>query len=228
MNNLSIDNTPGQTFVNSLQGLWYQLVLFIPRLVGAVIILIIGLVIASILASLIKKAIRATKIDSVFEKIETNTSLKKMGITFVLSSVIAWFVKWFIIIATLITVADTLGFHQITLFLQQVVLYIPNVIVAIAILTIGLIVGDFVSTLLTDVLRTSSLTKQSSATLGKIAKYAVIVFSFMAAILQLGIATQLIEILFAGIILTLTLAFGLGGREQAAKLLERLSSKQVN
>jgi small-conductance mechanosensitive channel len=227
MNTINFMNTPGQAFVDSLRGMWYQLALLIPRIVAALVILIIGLILASIIANLIKKAIRYTKIDALFDKVETSAHLKQTGINFTLSSVVAWFIKWFIIIATLITVADTLGLHQITLFLQQIVLYIPNVIVAIAILTIGLVVGDFVSRLVANMLKASSLPSTNSVTVGKIAKYSVVVFSFMAALLQLGIAPQLIEILFAGFVLTLTLAFGLGGREHASRFLERFSRGQA-
>jgi hypothetical protein len=222
MNPYNFTSVAGQ----AVQGLWYQVGLFLPKLLSAVVILIIGLIVASVLSDIARRLIRYTGIDSLFDKIEARAHLDKMGIRFALSSVVSWFVRWFIIIATLIVVADTLDLQQITVFLQQILLYIPNVIVAVAIVTIGLVAGQFVSTMVADALRASSLTSQNSVMMGKLAKYAIVIFSFMAALLQLGIAPQLIEILFAGIVLTLTLAFGLGGREQAAKYLARLTGDQ--
>jgi small-conductance mechanosensitive channel len=226
METINFASASRDAFVSSLQGLWFQVGLFLPKILGALVILIIGLVIAAVLGGIVRRLVAYTRIDDLFDKLEARANLHKMGINFNLAALTGWFVKWFIIIATLITVADTLGLQQITLFLQQVVLYIPNVIVAIAILTIGMVAGQFVSTLISDALKASPVTARNSAAMGKIAKYAIIVFAFMAALLQLGIAPQLIQILFAGLVLTLTLAFGLGGREQAAKYIARLADNQ--
>lgn len=213
-----------EAFTSSLADLWYGLVGIIPDVVGAIILLIIGLILAKLLANLTCWVVKKVKIDLLFEKTKITKKFEDVGFRFVPSEVLGWIVKWFIIIATFMAVADTLRLQEVTNFLREIVLYIPNVIVAILIMVIGLIVGDLAKNFAKKTLRASNLTEKRADNLGRLAKYAVVIFAGMAALIQLGIAAELVQILFAGIVITAALAFGLGGKDQAKKWLESLSN----
>lgn len=202
----------------------------LPDLVGAIIILAIGLFIAKSLGKLIERLLRSTNVDSLLsntpygEKVNIFPRMKLMP-----SRIIGWLVKWFFILVTLITVANILGWTQITEFLNQVVLYIPNVVIAVVILVIGFIASDFVKNLLTAALSRSPLSEQERRFLANGADFAITVFAIMAALTQLKIATELIQTLFTGIIfavsLALGLAFGFGGKDHASAILSRYTDR---
>lgn len=213
-----------EAFASSLSDLWYGLVGIIPDIIGAIILLIIGLILAKLLSKLTRWAIKKIKVDLLFEKTKITKKFEDIGFHFVPSDVLAWIVKWFIIIATFMAVADTLRLQEVTNFLREIVLYIPNVIVAILILVIGLIVGDLAKNFIKKTLQASKLNGKRADTLGRLGKYAVLIFAGMAALIQLGIAAELVQILFAGIVITAALAFGLGGKDQAKRWLESLFS----
>jgi hypothetical protein len=215
----------GDVTVASLQTVWYNFLQFLPNLLGALIILIVGWIVASLLGSLVRKAVATTGIDAVVERSGLNARLNLSAKYQLLSTLIGSLVKWLIIIATLIAAAGTLNLPQISDFLNQVLAYIPRVIVAVAILTIGMLAAEFMATLITRGLQASKLPVKNKQILGTVAKYAIIVFAVMAALTQLNIVPQLIQIAFGGLVLTLALAFGLGGREEAARLLAKLRTE---
>lgn len=217
-------NTWGGSFVGSVQGVWQIILAYLPQIIGALIVLIIGLILANILARFARKLVGYTKVDSLAEKIGLKQELDGLGFKFTFENLIAQVVKWFLVIATFIAVVDILNFPQLTSFLEKVALYIPNVIVAIAILAIGLIVGRLVYNFVNSGLGATTMPKGPVGFLSALAKWAIYTFAFMAMLVQLGVAPSLVEILFTGLVVMLSLAgglaFGLGGRDKAAKLLD--------
>lgn len=213
----------GEALLMSLQTLWLKIVAFVPELLSALIVLIVGLILAGLLSKLVFELLKLTKVDVLIDKTGITKQFKSYGIKFSLSGLLAGVVKWFIIIAVLIVIADILNIPQITLFLERIVLYIPNVIVAIVILAIGLILGKAVFTLANSSLVAAKIEKHQAHTVATLAKWSLIVFSLLAALTQLNIASELIQILFTGIVVMFALAgglaFGLGGKEHAAKWL---------
>jgi small-conductance mechanosensitive channel len=220
-----------QSFFASMESLWSQLLSFIPSILGAIIILIIGLIIASLLGKLTKKLIKFTRVDKLIEKTGLKQEIEHLGIKLTFAEVIAWLVKWFFIIVTFIAVVDILKINQLTIFLEKVVLYIPNIIIAVVILTLGLIIGKVLKNAAKNTLMRMSINEKLANFLGNLTKWAILVFSFMAALVQLGIAANLIQTLFTGLILMIAvaggLAFGLGGREHAKKVLDWIE-KEIN
>jgi len=218
-----------EAITNSFINLWNKIIGFIPQLIGAIIVLIIGLIVANALAELIKKAIYWLKIDQLFNRIGINQKMKKFGFDFTIAEVLAWFVKWFIIFVTLISAADILKLPQISQFFDAVVLYIPKLFVAVIVITLGFIIGEFVREIIKKAEQTSSLISTFADPLSILAEWSIIIFSFMAALTQLGIAVSLINILFAGLVFMLSLAgglaFGLGGKDNASKMLNSLENK---
>lgn len=217
--------TAGDVFVASLQNVMANFLLFLPKFLSALIILIIGIVLAYIVAGIVRRVIEFTRIDRAVERLGTHSNLKRTGIHFNLAAVLAWVVKWLIILATIMTVAGILNLVAINIFLNQILLFIPNILVAVVILTVGFVVGDFLERLTREATGLSNLPEGNRELIGLIAKYATIIFSVTAALIQLHIATSLIQILFAGIVLALALAFGLGGRDHASRLLDRISPR---
>jgi hypothetical protein len=213
----------GDAVMASLQNVWNQLLNGLPTFVAALVVLIAGILIASFLGKLAKKLVGYAQVDSLVGKTGVQDQL---GTRVSIGDLIGWIVKWFFIIVTLLAVVNILNIEQVTSFLEQVLLYIPNVVAAVIILALGLIAGNFVHDV---VERTSSASGMSNASVGAlsaIAKWAIVIFSLMAALVQLGIAAELIQILFTGFVAMLALAgglaFGLGGRDKASKWLDKV------
>lgn len=214
------------TIVIAFQSIWDKFVSFVPELLSALIILIIGLMIAASLGRLVAKLIKALKLDDLINKSGLLDKMEAGGLGFSLSGLIGWLVKWFFIVVILIAVADILAWDQITDFLSAVALYIPNVFIAVIILTVGLIVGQFIHNIVEQGIKVSRVPTSSAKALAAISKWAIIIFAIMAALIQLGVAVRLIEILFTGLVAMLALAgglaFGLGGKDKASKWLEAI------
>ncbi|MBU1126050.1 MAG: hypothetical protein ABH826_01500 [Patescibacteria group bacterium] len=204
--------------------LWAQVVLFLPMFLFAVVVFLLGLIVAQVLKSLVERIVKMLKIDELMQKLEVTDLFAKMGLKLDVGAVLGWIVKWFVIIFALIASADVLEWNQVTIFLSQVITYIPNVMIAIIILLVGVLLANFVQGVIMSAVKAAQL--HSVSFLAGIAKWSIVVFSFMAALVQLGIAQGLIQTLFTGFVAMLALAgglaFGLGGREQASRILEHI------
>jgi hypothetical protein len=208
---------------NSLLGLWNQFVTAIPNIVGAIVILIVGWIIGSIVGAIVRRVTRFLDSNQMVRKSATMSRMENTR--FSLSNILGKVVKWFIFIAFLIPAADILRLPAISNFLDQIVLYIPNVIAAAVILVIGFILADFLKNTAAGFLGSSRLAEEHRLLIGNVIKYAVVVFTFMAALIELRIVPELIEILFGGLVLALALSFGLGGREHASDLIRNMRMK---
>jgi len=213
-----------QTIVYSFQNMWTQFTDFLPELLSALIVLVVGLLIAAALGKLAAKIISLAKLDDLLAKTGLTQKAENAGLPISLSGIFGWLVKWFFIVVILIAVADILQWSQITSFLNAVALYIPNVLIAVIILTVGLIVAQFVYNVVEKGIKVSKAPTSAVKPLAALSKWAIIIFTLMAALIQLGVATSLIEILFTGLVAMLALAgglaFGLGGKERASRWLD--------
>lgn len=211
------------TVVDSFQLVWNGILELMPNLIGALTVLIIGWVLASAVGKIVQRAVEFTKVDELLDKSLFDKNLTEAGIDFNLAKLIGWLFKWFIIVAVLIAVAEILGLEQITTFLETIALYIPNIIIAIVILLVGLVLGNFVDKVVRKTVAASQI-KTAAGFLASLAKWAIIVFTFLAALSHLKIAETLISTLFMGLVGMLALAgglaFGLGGKEAAKELIE--------
>jgi hypothetical protein len=190
---------------------------FLPAILSAIILVILGLILAPIVGGLAAKIINFLKIDKIARDAGIKEVLGSFGDVSV-AKLIGKLVKWFVIVVFLIMAADSLGLAQLNLLLAEIVLYIPQVIVAVVILTAGLLGGSFVGTFVEKATHDTG----HASLLAKSAKISVIVFAIVASLVELGIAPELLQILFTGIVVALALAFGLGGRKKAEETLERL------
>ena len=209
----------------SFNELWTGVASFAPRLVAAVVIFVVGWVIAHALGKVVEQILRSLKIDKALQSLGVEEPIERAGIKLDVGVFIGALVKWFVIVVFLTATVDVLGLTQVTDFLKDDVLgYLPNVFVAAMILVVAALIADAVGKLVTGSAKAANL--PSSGFLGGVSRWAIWVFAILAALYQLGIAGPMVQTLFIGIVgalaLGLGLAFGLGGKDAAAKYLERL------
>ena len=220
--------TWGDVFNVSLQNLWWGFVQFVPSFIVAVVFFVIGWVLGNVLAKALEQVFRSLKVDNLLRSIGVENFFRKAGMNLNSGYFIGQVVKWFVIVVFLIPSLDLVGLNSIRDFLQNDVLgFLPRVIVAALILIIATIVAEALSKTVKASARTMNLT--SANMLGAVAKYAVWIFAFIIALGQLGVADYYMSVLFTGIIAMVSiggaLAFGLGGREAAARFIEKVSEE---
>lgn len=214
----------------TLQNLWTGFIAFLPNFLGALVILVVGLVIAAGLSKVVEKLVDALRLDRLLEQFGLGKLLERADLRLDSGRFIGVLVQWFFVIVTLLAVSDILKLEAFSDFLSQVLLYVPNIVVAVLIMLAGVVVAAFLSRLV----RASVLAAQLHAAhfLGALTKWSVLVFAFLAALSQLGIAGALVNTLIMGFVAMLALAgglaFGLGGRDVAAAWLEKLRSEVSN
>jgi hypothetical protein len=220
--------TWGDVFSTSLQSLWFGFIQFTPKLVLAIIFFVIGWVLGTIIAKALEQVFSALKIDNVLKSVQIDGFFRKAGMNLNSGHFVGQVVRWFVIIVFLIPSLDLVGLSSIKDFLQNDVLgFLPRVVVAALILIIATIVADFLSKTVAASVKTMGLS--SANMLGAIAKYAVWIFAFIIALGQLGIADYYMGVLFTGIIAMISiggaLAFGLGGKDAAARFIAKVSEE---
>lgn len=216
--------TWGEAITLSLLNLWDRFVAFLPALVGAILVFVAGWIVAVALGKAVEHIVKLLRVDSVVEKAGTKDRLRKAGVELNIARFFGGLVKWFLILVFLMAATDILHLTQVTGFLNSIVLYLPNVIVAAVILAVAFLVGNFVYAVIKGSTKVAGIV--SATLLGTVAKWAIVIFGFLAAFIQLGIASSLINTIFIGLVAMLALAgglaFGLGGRDEAAAILKKL------
>lgn len=216
--------TWGEVVTASFQKLWAGFIDFLPSLLGAIIIFLIGWVIAIALGKLVAQIIRALRVDQILSKMGFGRALERAGLRLDSGLFVGELVKWFLIIVFLMAATDILNLPQVTAFLKQVLLYVPRIIVAVLILLVAVMVANFLQRLVRATVEAARL--KSANFLAAVTKWAVLIFALLAALVQLGIAPSLIQTLFTGLVAALAiavgLAFGLGGKDLAGQALEKL------
>lgn len=221
--------TWGSVFNDSLMNLWWGFVQFAPKLILAVILFIVGWLLGNIVARALEQVFTALKVDNLFKSVGANESFRKAGMNINTGYFIGQVVKWFIVLVFLLPSLSLLfgPNNDVSLFLRMVLGYLPKVVIAALILIIATIVSEALSKMV--IASAKSMNLASANLLGTITKYAVWIFAFIIALGQLGVAAYYMSVLFTGIIAMLALggalAFGLGGRDHASRLLSRLGEE---
>ena len=216
----------GDVFTLSLQSVWAGVARFVPLLVIALIIFAIGWVLAALIEKLVESLFRALKVDTALKGAGMEDVVKRAGYSLNSGAFVGALVKWFIIVVFLMASLSMLNLDQVNAFLTQVVSYLPTVIIAVLILMVGAIVAAAMQK--TVVASARAAHSQSAELLGRVTKWSIWIFAILAALVQLGVAAALIQMiltaLFAGLALAIGLAFGLGGKETAQKLVEKTTA----
>jgi hypothetical protein len=213
----------GDALKASLTGALNTFFAAIPRIIGFAVVLIVGWIISSLLARGVLALLHAVKFNELARRAGLADFVQKMGVKDDSSAVLAGIVKWFVRLITLVVAFDTLGLPAVSNVLQQLLLWLPNLVVALVVLVIGGLAAKALSQLVRGASAEAGFTNPDM--LATVTRVAVWGFTIVVAVNQLGIATTLISTLLIGIVgalaLAFGLAFGLGGRERAAQILDR-------
>jgi mechanosensitive ion channel-like protein len=192
----------------------------IPKVIGFAVILIIGWLIASAVATAVASILRAVKFNDLAQRGGFANFVHSMGIRQDSAGFIANVAKWFIRLIVLVSAFDALGLPAVSQVLEQLLLWLPNLVVALVVLVIAGLAANALARLVRGTTAESGI--GSPDLLATIAKVAVWAFAIVVAVNQIGIATELVNTLFmatvGAVALALGLSFGLGGRETAAQI----------
>jgi len=220
--------TWGDVFNVSLQSLWWGFIQFTPKLVLAIVFFVVGWALGSLIAKAFEHVFSALKIDGLFRSVGADDFFRKAGMNLNSGYFVGQVIKWFVIIIFLLPSLNLIGLDYIASFLKDDVLgFLPRVIAAVLVLIIATIVADFLSK--TVMAGSRAMNLKSTNMLGSLVKYTIWVFAFIIALGQLGVAEGYMNTLFAGIVgmlaLAGALAFGLGGKDAAERLLTKIGEE---
>jgi hypothetical protein len=210
----------GSAIMASLTGAMSMFFAAVPRIIGFLLILIIGWFVASLIAKAIASLPRAVHFNDLATRAGITDFVKKMGVQSDASEVVAAVAKWFVRLIVLVVAFDALGVPALSNVLQQLLMWLPNLVVAVVVLVIAGLAAKALAALVRGA--TSKGGFGNPDLLAKIASVAVWAFATVIAVNQLGIAQRLVNTLFTavvgGLALALGLAFGLGGKDAAGQL----------
>ena len=206
---------------SSLLTLWGGVALFLPRFIAAVVVFLVGWLIAELLGKLAYHVVKILHVDKALGKVGFRQAWERSGFRLDTPVLFYELVKWFFVAVFLMAATNILGLGQVSEFLKTVVFYLPNVIVAMVILLIGILVAKFLEGLVRASVKAAGL--MSANFLGALTKWTVFIFSLLIALAQLKVADDIIKIVITGLIaagaLAMGLAFGLGGVKHAEQMI---------
>lgn len=212
------------TLLNTLNSSLQSVISYAPKFLLGLIFLIIGIIIAAFVKQVLLELFRFFKFESYLAKYGVPES--KDGAA-QWSTIVAEIARWFVIIAFLIPAADLWGLGRFASVLDGLLAYLPNVFVAVLLLLVGFAVSRLVYDLVLASIK--GISKESARTVALVARYAVLIFVFLVVLNQLGIASDLIRILFSGIVAMVAIAgglsFGLGGKDAARDVIEKFRKR---
>jgi hypothetical protein len=217
-------STWGQVLMNSFSTMWASVIAFLPNVFAALVIFIVGWIVAVGLAKLVMRGVRMTRVDVLLERMGFREPVERAGYKLDAGKFMGELVKWFVIIAFLVAITDILNLGEVSTFLKDIVYYMPSIIIAAVIMLAAVMIASFVQKI---VQASTSLGRLNSGKfLSALAKWSILIFAFLTALIQLGVAPTLINTFFMGIVAMVAiaggLAFGLGGKDMAAQLLDKL------
>lgn len=221
----SIVGVWGESVKGSFLELWFAFLSILPSILGAIAIFIFGLFVSEIVGRLATKILENLRLDAGVEKSGAKIILERIGLKMKVSKVLGLLVTWFLYLVFLIAIADVLKLTQVTDFLKAVVLYLPNVLISVIILIVGTLLAGLAGRAVRE---TASAAKYRHADIvAAVAKWSILIFTLMVALNQLNIASDMIQVLFTGVVFMFALAgglaFGLGGKDKAAELLKKIT-----
>lgn len=221
---MMLENT-SMVLQDAFTNLWFGIISYIPNLVVSVFILIVGWAVATVVGKVIERAFVSAKVDKAIEKTGVDETLARAGIVLNTGKFIGGLVKWFIIVAFLIAAFDVLHLSQVNEFLKGVVIgYLPQVIASVLILLVSVVIADAISKVVSSSAKAANL--KGANFLSTVTRWVIWVVGGIAALDQLGIGQSVLQTLFTGIVVALSLAFGLsfglGGQQAASSVIEKM------
>ncbi len=201
------------------------LISFVPLLLGAIIIFVIGWLVGVGLGRVVAQVVDALRVDQALRSAGVDRIVERAGFKMSAGRFLGGLVKWFFIVVFLVAALEVLNLTQVTGFLTDVVLgYLPRVIAAVLILLVAAVIAEAAQRVVSGSAKAANLS--SANFLGSVARWSIWVFAILAALAQLNVATVFVQTLFTGIVVALALAvglsFGLGGQQAAARYIEKI------
>jgi hypothetical protein len=216
-----------QAVSTSFTDITSRLSVFAPRIVLALIVLVVGWLLALIVGNVCATVLQSVGFDTLARRIGLTRLLDSAGVEKSISSIVGQLATWILVVVVFMAASEVMGIQSVQAFLNSVLAYIPNVIGAAATLLIGLVLANFLADSVRHLSQASGL--DHTALLTAITRNAVIVFTLIAVLAQLGVAGDIMRALLYGVIAMVTiaggLAFGLGGQGSAKRALESLESE---
>lgn len=214
--------------VEPLRQMLTKIMAYLPVLLGALLILIVGWLVAKAIRRVVDWLLKVVRFDTLAEKAGITDVLRKGDLTVLASQVVSGLVYWLFMIMVLVMTVDALGLPKASDVLATLFAYVPKVIAALLVLIVAMFVASFISGIVRVAAANANLPRPEL--FAGISRWAIIIFASIIALVQLGIAPLLVtatfNIILAGVVLALALAFGLGGRIAAARYLEELKEKR--
>jgi small-conductance mechanosensitive channel len=212
----------------ALSKLWEGFWAFVPNLIGALIVFIIGWVVAQGIGKLVAEILNRIKLNQFFERTSWKTALEKAELKVNPSEFIGAIIKWILMIVFLLAVMEILGLVEFADFLKSILAYLPNVVIAILILVVTIIVVDIVEKIIRATVE--GIKVGYGHLVSTVVKWSIWVFAILTILQQLKFEVanwvfELLKIVFIGIVAMVAIAFGLGGKEMAAEILQDLRKK---
>jgi small-conductance mechanosensitive channel len=193
---------------------------YIPQLIGAILILIVGYIVAKLLQAVVTRLLGAIGFEHWLERGGIKQFFERAETRQTPTSILGRVVFWLVFIIAIVMATDALGISQVSAVLAELIAYIPNVIAAVLILILAALLANFLAGIIRGATGSDIL-----ATVARIARIAIIVYAVFAALTQLGIAVQLtantLLIVLGGVALAAALAFGFGAQNVARDIVER-------
>ena len=190
-------------------------------------IFVIGWFIAVWVGKLVAEILRRLRVDKIFEKTKWEEALEKAEFKMKMSDFIGGIIKWVLVIVFLLAAVEILGLVQFAAFLRTIVAWLPNLVVAAAIFVVAVIIADIAEKLVKAIV--GKMNVRYVNFVGSIVKWAIWIFAILAILAQLGVAPEIVQILIGGfvalIVISCSIAFGLGGKDLAREFLEGLRNK---
>jgi len=212
----------GDAIFLALTGALHDILGFVPRLVGALVILLVGWLIARVVAGLVTRGLRAVRFNQIAQRAEIDQLLDKAGVRLDPAAVVGRLAYWFLFLIFIGAAFNAFGLTQVNTVINQIVAFIPNVVVALVVLLVGALLANFVANLVRGASGTAHV--GDPKVLATVARSAVTVFAVLIALDQLQIAPAIINTLWMALLgsvaVAAALAFGLGGQGVARQMVE--------
>lgn len=217
----------GEETINSLIGVWQGFIDFLPNLLGAIIVFLIGWIIAVAIGKLVAEILKRIQFNKIFETGDWKKALQRADIKVDASAFIGAIIKWVLMIVFLVVAVKILGFRDLEGFFNEVLRYLPNVVVASFMFVIAVIIADIVEKVVRAAIEGSKMGQ--GPVVGAIVKWSIWILAIFAILIQLGIAETLVTTIIQGIVALIVIAggiaFGLGGKDAAAEVIQSLKNK---
>jgi hypothetical protein len=213
--------------VETLRSFWMQIAVVLPRLAAAILLLLVGWITTKFPRKAVIRILKLVRLDVAAEKAGIEDFLLQGGVRFTTVTLVATLMYWFVLFVMTLAALNSLGLHVAAELFNRIILYLPNVFVAIILLIFGSLFARFIQSVAYTYF--SNIGIAGAKAMSVIAQYAILIFVISMALEQLAIGGQIMvsafQIAFGALCLALALAFGLGGRDWAAQVLDKTRKK---